>query len=162
MNVTIDDKQVRRVFRQLPTASLRALNGLIETGAIDTQREMRREVNVGATGDGRRAIKYRLYPATLSAEVVPDFPYAEPLEKGSRPHPVSVKPGTSLYRWAIHKGINPYAVRASIMDHLAGRLAKFKWPRSIDFVDELPREPTGKLLKRTLRDPYWADRQTAI
>ena len=43
-----------------------------------------------------------------------------------------------------------------------GRLAKFKWPRTIDFVDELPREPTGKLLKRKLRDPYWADRQTAI
>ena len=44
---------------------------------------------------------------------------------------------------------------ASIMEHLAGRLAKFKWPRTIDFVDELPREPTGKLLKRKLRDPYW-------
>ncbi len=54
------------------------------------------------------------------------------------------------------------ALRASIMDHLAGRLAKFKWPRSIDFVDQLPREPTGKLLKRTLRDPYWADRDVAI
>jgi long-chain acyl-CoA synthetase len=54
------------------------------------------------------------------------------------------------------------ALRASIMEHLSGRLAKFKWPRTIDFVDELPREPTGKLLKRTLRDPYWADRQTAI
>jgi long-chain acyl-CoA synthetase len=53
-------------------------------------------------------------------------------------------------------------LRASIMEHLSGRLAKFKWPRSIDFMDELPREPTGKLLKRKLRDPYWADRQTAI
>ncbi len=54
------------------------------------------------------------------------------------------------------------ALRASIMEHLAGRLAKFKWPRTIDFMDELPREPTGKLLKRTLRDPYWADRDVAI
>ncbi|HEY3722984.1 MAG TPA: acyl-CoA synthetase, partial [Acidimicrobiia bacterium] len=54
------------------------------------------------------------------------------------------------------------ALRASIMEHIQGRLAKFKWPRTVDFVDELPREPTGKLLKRTLRDPYWADRQTAI
>jgi long-chain acyl-CoA synthetase len=51
---------------------------------------------------------------------------------------------------------------ASIMEHLAGRLAKFKWPKSIDFVDELPREPTGKLLKRQLRDPYWAGRDRAI
>jgi long-chain acyl-CoA synthetase len=54
------------------------------------------------------------------------------------------------------------ALRASIMDHLAGRLAKFKWPRSIDFADELPREPTGKLLKRKLRDPYWENRERAI
>jgi long-chain acyl-CoA synthetase len=51
---------------------------------------------------------------------------------------------------------------ASIMEHLSGRLAKFKWPRSIDFSDELPREPTGKLLKRQLRDPYWEGRERAI
>jgi long-chain acyl-CoA synthetase len=29
-------------------------------------------------------------------------------------------------------------------------------------MDELPREPTGKLLKRTLRDPYWEGRDRAI
>ena len=34
------------------------------------------------------------------------------------------------------------------------RLAKFKRPRSIDFVDAMPREPNGKLKKRLLRDPY--------
>jgi long-chain acyl-CoA synthetase len=48
------------------------------------------------------------------------------------------------------------------MEHLQGRLAKFKWPRSIDFDPELPREPTGKLLKRQLRDPYWEGRERAI
>jgi long-chain acyl-CoA synthetase len=54
------------------------------------------------------------------------------------------------------------ALRGAIMDHLAGRLAKFKWPRTIDFAEELPREPTGKLLKRKLRDPYWEGRERAI
>jgi long-chain acyl-CoA synthetase len=34
-------------------------------------------------------------------------------------------------------------------------LAHFKCPRSVDFVDELPRLPTGKLYKRLLRDRYW-------
>jgi long-chain acyl-CoA synthetase len=39
------------------------------------------------------------------------------------------------------------------------RLAKMKTPRSIDYVDELPRDPNGKLYKRKLRDPYWEGRQ---
>ena len=36
------------------------------------------------------------------------------------------------------------------------RLAGYKRPRSVDFMDELPRELTGKLLKRKLRERYWA------
>ena len=39
-----------------------------------------------------------------------------------------------------------------------GRLAKMKTPRSIDYSDELPRDPNGKLYKRKLRDPYWEGR----
>jgi long-chain acyl-CoA synthetase len=37
------------------------------------------------------------------------------------------------------------------------RVAGFKRPRSVDFVDELPRNPSGKLLKRVLRAPYWSE-----
>lgn len=36
--------------------------------------------------------------------------------------------------------------------------AHFKCPRTVDFVDELPRLPTGKLYKRLLRERYWGDR----
>jgi long-chain acyl-CoA synthetase len=35
-------------------------------------------------------------------------------------------------------------------------------PRSIDFEDELPSLPTGKLYKRLLRDRYWTDHQSRI
>lgn len=42
------------------------------------------------------------------------------------------------------------------------RLAGFKCPRSIDLVDRLPREDNGKLKKRLLRDPYWADTGRSI
>jgi len=38
---------------------------------------------------------------------------------------------------------------------VGARLAKFKIPASIEFRDELPREASGKLKKRLLRDPYW-------
>jgi long-chain acyl-CoA synthetase len=41
-------------------------------------------------------------------------------------------------------------------------LAHFKCPRTIDFVDELPRLPTGKLYKRLLRDRYWQGHTTTI
>jgi acyl-CoA synthetase (AMP-forming)/AMP-acid ligase II len=36
-----------------------------------------------------------------------------------------------------------------------GRIAHYKAPRSIDFVDTLPRTPTGKILKRELRKAFW-------
>ena len=41
-------------------------------------------------------------------------------------------------------------------------LAAFKCPRSIDFEEELPRHPTGKLYKRLLKDRYWAGHETRI
>ena len=41
-------------------------------------------------------------------------------------------------------------------------LARQKVPRSVDFEDELPRLPTGKLYKRLLRDRYWGDKTSRI
>jgi len=54
------------------------------------------------------------------------------------------------------------ALTADLLAFLDGRLAKFKLPRTIDYVAELPRDPNGKLYKRRLRDPYWAGRDRAI
>jgi acyl-CoA synthetase (AMP-forming)/AMP-acid ligase II len=42
------------------------------------------------------------------------------------------------------------------------RLAHYQSPASVDFVEVLPRSATGKVLKRALREPYWADRERAI
>lgn len=41
-------------------------------------------------------------------------------------------------------------------------LAHYKCPRSIDIIDLLPRNPTGKILKRELRAPYWEGRDRAV
>ena len=49
-----------------------------------------------------------------------------------------------------------------LITYCRDRLAHFKCPRTVDFVDELPRYPTGKLYKRLLRDAYWAGHQTSI
>ena len=49
-----------------------------------------------------------------------------------------------------------------LLAHAASRLAKFKLPKTIDYIAEMPRDPNGKLYKRKLRDPYWVDRERAI
>jgi len=41
-------------------------------------------------------------------------------------------------------------------------LAKYKCPKAVDFDAELPRQPTGKLYKRLLRDRYWGDQESRI
>jgi long-chain acyl-CoA synthetase len=46
---------------------------------------------------------------------------------------------------------------ATIRDVLAKRLARYKLPKTIEFRDSLPRDDAGKLLKRSLREPYWRD-----
>ena len=42
------------------------------------------------------------------------------------------------------------------------RIAGFKVPKSVDFVAELPRNPSGKILKKDLRAPYWQGRERQI
>ena len=49
-------------------------------------------------------------------------------------------------------------IQAFARDHLAG----FKVPRSIEFVDELPRSPAGKIQRKKVREPYWAGRARSI
>jgi long-chain acyl-CoA synthetase len=101
-----------------------------------------------------------IYPAEIEAEIImnpkvadvavfgiPDEEWGEQIKAVVEPA-AGVEPGDEL--------------AADILAGLTGRLAKMKWPRSIDFVAELPRDPSGKLLKRRLRDPYWADRSTKI
>ncbi|WP_131736423.1 acyl-CoA synthetase [Actinomadura roseirufa] len=101
-----------------------------------------------------------IYPAEIENEItlhpkvadvavfgIPDEEWGEQIKAVVEPTP-GVAPGPAL--------------AAEILASLEGRLAKMKWPRSIDFVAAIPREPNGKLLKRRLRDPYWKDRDTAI
>jgi fatty-acyl-CoA synthase len=51
---------------------------------------------------------------------------------------------------------------AALLAHCRVELATYKCPRSIDFVDELPRDPNGKLYKRLLRERYWAGHENLV
>jgi long-chain acyl-CoA synthetase len=48
------------------------------------------------------------------------------------------------------------ALAAELIEFTRERLAHFKCPRSVDFVDHLPRDDNGKIYKRRLRDEYRA------
>jgi long-chain acyl-CoA synthetase len=50
----------------------------------------------------------------------------------------------------------------AIIAFARARIAHFKCPTSVDFVDALPRNPSGKLLKRELREPYWRGHERRI
>jgi long-chain acyl-CoA synthetase len=54
------------------------------------------------------------------------------------------------------------ALEAELIGFCRERLAHMKCPRSVDFMDELPRLPTGKLYKRLLKDRYWGNHATRI
>jgi long-chain acyl-CoA synthetase len=49
-----------------------------------------------------------------------------------------------------------------IIEHCRARLAHSKCPTSVDVVTELPRNPSGKVLKRKLREPYWIGRSRRV
>ena len=53
-------------------------------------------------------------------------------------------------------------LRAEILAFAVANLAKFKIPRALDFVDELPRSAAGKILRNRVREPYWAGRARQI
>jgi len=54
------------------------------------------------------------------------------------------------------------ATRQSILDFARDRLPGFQRPRTIEFVDALPRNAAGKVLRAQVRAPYWAGRSKSI
>jgi long-chain acyl-CoA synthetase len=49
-----------------------------------------------------------------------------------------------------------------LIEFCRDNISHIKCPRSIDFEQELPRHPTGKLYKRLLKDRYWQNQNTSI
>jgi len=101
-----------------------------------------------------------IYPAEIEAEIITHPKVADvavfgiPDEEWGEQVKAVVQPAD---------GVAPSdQLAAEILAWIDGKLAKMKWPKSIDFMAELPRDPSGKLLKRRLRDPYWAGRSAAI
>jgi len=84
-----------------------------------------------------------LHPKVLDVAVIgiPDDDMGEQVKAVVQPAE-GVVPGPELER--------------ELIDYVRERIAHYKAPRSVDFVDSLPRTPTGKLVKRTIREGYLA------
>tara|TARA_A100001037_G_C15116027_1_gene621427 strand:- start:97 stop:1650 length:1554 start_codon:yes stop_codon:yes gene_type:complete len=54
------------------------------------------------------------------------------------------------------------ATEREVIDTAAKHLARYQKPKSVDFVDSLPKAPTGKILKRELKDPYWGGQSKKV
>jgi acyl-CoA synthetase (AMP-forming)/AMP-acid ligase II len=57
-------------------------------------------------------------------------------------------------------GVTPDA--AEIIAYARARIAHYKAPKSVDFVETLPRSASGKVLRRQLREPYWQGRDRRV
>jgi len=54
------------------------------------------------------------------------------------------------------------ALADELLEYVRGHIARYKCPSSIDFMDQLPRLPTGKLYKRLIKDRYWGRTDSRI
>ncbi len=98
-----------------------------------------------------------IYPAAVEAELqridavadcavfgIPDDEFGESVHAV-----VQLRPGESI-------------TEEEIRAFLRGRIGSYQIPKRVEFRDDLPREDSGKIFKRKLRDPYWAESGRSI
>jgi acyl-CoA synthetase (AMP-forming)/AMP-acid ligase II len=150
--------QLMRGYWNLPEASAVALRGgwmhtgdagiMDENGYLYLQDRVKDMIVSGGENIYPREVEEVLFqhPAVADAAVigVPDDTFGE-----------SVKALVVLRQGMV-------ATPEEISNFCKGRLAGYKRPRSVEFIATLPRNPSGKVLKRELREPYWAGRQRRV
>ena len=91
-----------------------------------------------------------IYPAEIEAVLCEHAEVAEAAVIGV-PDP---RWGEAIKAFVTLKSAAPLKKRA-LINFVKGKIADFKVPKTIEFVEALPRNPSGKILKHELRAPYW-------
>ena len=150
--------QLMRGYRHQPEASAEALRGgWLHTGVagrLDDEGYLYIEDRLTdmIVSGGENVYPHRVeevlfqHPAIADAAVigVPDEQWGETVKAI-----VVVRPGMT-------------ATAEELIAFCRSQLGGFERPRSIDFVVELPRNPSGKVLKWVLREPYWTGHQRRV
>jgi acyl-CoA synthetase (AMP-forming)/AMP-acid ligase II len=156
--IVVRGPQLMRGYWNLPDESAETLRGgwmhtgdagvLDDEGYVYIQDRVKDMIVSGAENVYPRVVEDVLFkhPAVADAAVigVPDEQWGE-----------TVKAIVVL-----REGAN--ATEEEIMDFCRDKLGGYERPRSVDFIRELPRNPSGKVLKRQLREPYWAGRKRRV
>jgi long-chain acyl-CoA synthetase len=94
-----------------------------------------------------------IYPAEIEAALLA-HPQVQDVAVIGVPDPEWGESVTAVVQLAPHAAASS-ELADELLEWAGARVARFKRPKSVDFVDELPRGDNGKLLRRLVRDPYW-------
>lgn len=150
--------QMMTGYWKQPEATAEALRGgwmhtgdagvLDDEGYLFIQDRVKDMVVSGGENIYPRAVEDVLFQHPAVAEVavigVPDEQWGETIKAV-----VVLRPGMT-------------ATAEEMIDFCRGKLGGFERPRSVDFADALPRTPSGKVLKRVLREPYWTGQSRRV
>ena len=101
---------------------------------------------------------YTVYPAELEAVIARHPGVAEVAIVGVPDE----RWGEAVRAVVVGRPDVPEVTATELIEFCGRHLAGYKKPRAVDFVAELPRGPTGKILRREVRDRYWAGRTRRV
>jgi acyl-CoA synthetase (AMP-forming)/AMP-acid ligase II len=156
--IAVRSAQVMRGYWRLPEATARAIQGdwfftgdagyLDEKGYLYIYDRVKDMIVSGGENIYPAEVESALFghPAVADVAVigVPDERWGEAVKAVVVRKPDAEVTTAELIAWARE------------------RIASYKLPKSVDFVDALPRNPTGKILKRELRKAYWGERERQV
>lgn len=145
--------QVMRGYWNLPDATEATLaDGWLHTGDAGYQDEEGYLYISDRVKDLIVSGAENIYPREIE-EVIAKLPQVIDVAVIGVPHE---KWGETVKAIVVQSG-EAQLVADDVIDYCRTQLASFKVPRSVDFIDALPRNATGKVLKTTLREPFWQD-----